>query len=749
MRLSVSARVGIWAVLICMLGLTAFARLDRAHPVQTDLLALLPKESAAPLVERAIERNRDAFARQVLVLISGPESAHIGTLAEAVRAVLARHGLSPASAASVNALIAIYREHRYALLPEDQSASLTPSRLAAKTAANLGSPSALLFPPAVDPGGDLSRFVAALPRPYAGFTPTAGIYVKRGASQDDALLPLVLAESGFSEAGPREVVRGLAEARDMVRARCGSCELEATGAPLFAAAAQSEGKREISILSSLSLLIIGVLLLAVFRSLRPLVMAALCAVSATFAAAALVICVYGSIHLITLVCGTTLLGISVDYAFHYLAEARFGRAADGMAAMRAIRPGLQLGLITSVLAFAFLLGAGFPALTQIALFSGGGLVVAYLTVELLFPVLDSKRVGGMDSGKLKSLELRGVWRWLVPLLLVLGAGSGWIRLQINDGVRELQNFPSALIRTDSGIRARIGQPVASGFFLTSAPDLKTALARESKLRAQLPAIIGLSRFLPPGSDQAASLQAWRTVFADADMLARAFRKDGLPASIARASQDAWRKTDNVILEPATLFAAVPGLEQFTVKADGRVGLMALPPPGSGDEASLRKLAQSVSGVRFISPIHHLSSMFAKIRRHAEAWVAIGYVFIALLLLLRYGWKGAARVMLPPVLSVMAALGLLGWVGVAVNVFVVMALILVLGIGVDYTIFLRETRDDATATRVAVFMSSVTTTGAFGLLAMSSIPALHAFGLTILVGIVVAFFTAPLAVEREA
>jgi predicted exporter len=63
---------------------------------------------------------------------------------------------------------------------------------------------------------------------------------------------------------------------------------------------------------------------------------------------------------------------------------------------------------------------------------------------------------------------------------------------------------------------------------------------------------------------------------------------------------------------------------------------------------------------------------------------------------------------------------------------VLALILILGIGVDYGIFLLEHEGDGAAW-VAVVLGAASTVLSFGLLALSATPALRAFGLTMLFG----------------
>jgi predicted exporter len=116
-----------------------------------------------------------------------------------------------------------------------------------------------------------------------------------------------------------------------------------------------------------------------------------------------------------------------------------------------------------------------------------------------------------------------------------------------------------------------------------------------------------------------------------------------------------------------------------------------------------------------------------------------------LLIWRYGFRGAAAVIAPPLLAVLLAPALRAWFGGSFTFFDGMALVLVLSIGVDYSIFLAETSPQRQrVTMLAVTMAAATTLLSFGLLALSSVQAVHAFGSTMLIGILLAFLLSPLA-----
>lgn len=68
--------------------------------------------------------------------------------------------------------------------------------------------------------------------------------------------------------------------------------------------------------------------------------------------------------------------------------------------------------------------------------------------------------------------------------------------------------------------------------------------------------------------------------------------------------------------------------------------------------------------------------------------------------------------------------------------------LLLGVGIDYGIFLQEHEDDPHAW-LAVVIGAGSTWLSFGLLGLSNTPALHAFGVTLMLGLPLVLVLAPL------
>ena len=126
-------------------------------------------------------------------------------------------------------------------------------------------------------------------------------------------------------------------------------------------------------------------------------------------------------------------------------------------------------------------------------------------------------------------------------------------------------------------------------------------------------------------------------------------------------------------------------------------------------------------------------------------ILISAGLIYLLLARRYGLRGAIYAMTPALIAIGMVPAALSAVGEPFTFFHAIGLALILAIGVDYAIFCAEHEDGhQDVTMLSVWLVTLTTLLSFGLLGLSSVPAVRAFGLTMLIGIVVSFLLAPLA-----
>jgi predicted exporter len=164
-----------------------------------------------------------------------------------------------------------------------------------------------------------------------------------------------------------------------------------------------------------------------------------------------------------------------------------------------------------------------------------------------------------------------------------------------------------------------------------------------------------------------------------------------------------------------------------------------------------ELARTMPGVVFVDKAASVSRLFGAYRFDSALWLAAALALVCALLAARYGLRGGVRVVLPVVLAVAVALAACGYAGVPLTLFNWLALMLVLGVGVNYAVFLREgcAREgaDLGAVWTGVALSAATTLLSFGLLAMSAMPVLKSFGATLALGIAVSVLLAPIGMPQ--
>ena len=105
--------------------------------------------------------------------------------------------------------------------------------------------------------------------------------------------------------------------------------------------------------------------------------------------------------------------------------------------------------------------------------------------------------------------------------------------------------------------------------------------------------------------------------------------------------------------------------------------------------------------------------------------------------------------MPSLIGGCAGIAITAISGTPLNLFNLLALILILGIGIDYSLFFAELKPTDNnhhrrSTLLAITLSALTTVLSFGLLALSATQAIHSFGITVLTGIIIAWLLAPLA-----
>lgn len=756
-RWAVAAAV--WLLLVLAVGVHQW-RFWQKPAFNTDVLALLPENEHAPEVTEATRRLADRVSRQVVVLVGATDWVRTHVAVSAWRVAMAGHPspLKPAPGLDTQGLsrsIGFYRPWRDRLLTAAQRVQLHDTPASAWVQQAL----AALYQPAAGarmsdwPADPLSLWTAWWSERAADtrLRPRDGELWVSAEGREWAALAYETTGPAFSLDGNPVLGDALAAAEAAARRVVPEVKVLRAGVPLHGEAAAVQANREVNTIGWGSLLAVLLLVWLAFRSLRPIVLVALSLGVGVVTALTVTALLFGEVHLITLVFGASLVGVAEDYGIHYFAIRQSLPGAAPRSVMRQLLPGLLLALATSVLAYLTLGLAPFPGLRQMAVFSAVGLAAAFFTAACWFPWLDRGAVKPTRFAALVARSLSAWPRmrftrrsapWLMAVLLL--CAGGWWQLRTNDDIRQLQGSPTELLQSQREVGRLLGVPSPAQFYLVQGRDAEQVLQREEALKAGLDTLVrsgaiagyrAVSDWVPSAARQQAD--AALTGRIEANVVAQVGRTLGeslqRPAFTAPPLTVAQWLADPVSAPARDLWlGAVRGGTASVVMVRGLHDPAVLP--------RLAALDDGADGVRWVDKTSEVSSLLGRYRA-AMTWLLVlaqAVVFGALWWRFR---RNAWRAALPTVLATGLTLAALGWAGQPFQLFNVLALVLLLGIGVDYGIFLLEHDGDPSAW-MAVVLGAASTWLSFGLLGLSATPALRAFGLTLLFGVLFVWLLAP-------
>jgi predicted exporter len=740
--------------------------------IDTDILSLLPQAGQDRELDAALQAYSARLARRQIFLI-GSESLDDAKLA-ATRFAAA---LSASDAfarveltfdADLRRRAAVYLAHRaYLLAPADAHAlvSTPPGSFVQRAVRAAYSPASFGLPLSLaeDPLALVNNFLSAQQTSWGQARLDSAMLV---VDDEKHSYVLVLAESqgsAFASSVQQRVMPAIASAQRAAREGLRSpVQILASGAIQHAAAAAERAEREIATFGTIEGVAVVLLLLLVFGSMRPLLLGALTLALAVTAAYTTVHVLFGGVHVLTLVFGSSLIGSVIDYSIHFFAD-RFREPArwTPVDALRHVGPAILLGLTTTVLGYVVLAIVPFPGLKQIAVFCMTGLIVGCGCVLCLYPVLMDRgtkhpprlgsRVGGAIDRRLRD------WTWTTPKMAAIAALAtavllGITRLHVQDDVKALQQSPPQLRDAELRMRELLGSGIETRFFLVTGASAQAVLENEERLTAALSLLVNdgaiasyqaVSDSLPSEARQRRNhaLLSQR-VYAPGALLDQVMSALGFPPAAIEKRRAEFAASSGPLGVDEWLESAAMQTRHLWLGSVGQRHASIVTLGGIDDVAALTVL--DLPDVRLIDRVAETSGVLSRYRRIMSLLLAAVYLIAGLVLLSRFGWRDAPRMLLPSLAATLLTLGLFGWLGVPFNLFTLLAFWLVLGLGVDYGIFLRHGRDSRPTAILSVTLSACTTLIAFGLLALSATPFIRSIGITLLCAITLSWLLVLLA-----
>ncbi len=775
-----------WLFVLAVAGLAALAARDLE--ISTDITNFMPRESDAELAVIASRLADSALTRTMILTIGVPANQGVEPPATDVAVAAAREleqrlrghpevaslrgGVDPGQLEHV---YRTYFPHRFHFLSDDPerevprlvSADALRER-ARRLRDELALPTATLAKRVVaaDPIGAFERVVERLRGEQPPLDTRDGRFVTRDGRW--AVLFLTTRGSAFESKPQERLLDDLAAAFAEVRAAAGvPLVLEASGSNRFAVAAERSMRRDVHWIAALSFVGVGAVFLAFLRSLRWFALAVMPPLAGMLTAAVATRWIFGHLDGLTLAFGATLIGVGIDYSIHVIDHYRLDPGARGRDVVRKLRPSLVLGALTTMASFVGLTLTSFPGFREIGAFAtlgvGASLVVTLLVLPAFLPARDERaapalaaRVAAGLGAALRALAPRRRLVGMVALACALASALALPSLRFDDDLSRLMALDPALRAEEERVRERVARSESGRVVLALGADADAAVARNDLVaerleRAHRDGRIGgfrsLHALLWSGELQRRNLDALARERGLAERVEAAFAAEGFRAEAFAPFRDALAAEPLPPLDAAALVDS-PLRDLVAPLLVERGDRTAAVPCRSvaPAEAALGGVLDGLEHVHVFDASRFMDSIYGEFRATTLRQMAVGCALVVAVLALRYRrWRPALAAFLPSLLVAVTLLGLFAALGVRVNLLHVTSLILVMGMGVDYGIFIVDSAGDPAhldATLLSLLLSCLTTVFVFGTLAVSEHGALRAIGATTGLGVLLAFAFAP-------
>ena len=498
----------LWLLVLLVLSLIIGWKITHSSPFYSDITELLPRTEQQPEIVALETQMQHQFSRQLLLLLRVRDDDRSDNNIDAQSLQLSQklqqkllqspYINDPLHASHLQSqLHQLFQPYRNQLLSPQQRLQLQQS-----SATVLASQAAeRLFNPTADP-----RPYSFVQDPFnlggqwlqAQQTNTRirlhnGWPVISAAGGNWYLINLEVNVSSFNLAMQESILPLIDNFEQQMLSNGHSVELLKSGLIFHAAAGAELAKNEISTVGLGSLLAIFILVFTVFRSGLPLLAVLIALSSGLIVALSVSLLVFERIHLLTLAFGSTLLGVAVDYCFHFMLNSQ--QLGCSQQCRKLLGPALATGALSSIAAYLLRLATPFPGLQQMAVFSAAGLAGTWLAVIAFGPLYRPNHsntivgCGQFFERHIRPLyrRLRGQHRICMSLtcgLLLVSAVILLIQPGNND-VRTLNTSGTALLDQSRRVQELLQPSSSSRFFVVSGTDQEQLLARLENLQQAL------------------------------------------------------------------------------------------------------------------------------------------------------------------------------------------------------------------------------------------------------------------------
>jgi 1-acyl-sn-glycerol-3-phosphate acyltransferase len=549
------------------------------------------------------------------------------------------------------------------------------------------------------------------------------------------------------------LVEGLQAAVDTVSSELNEEEILLFGGPVIAVGNASRIKKDTNLVGILAGVSILLLLIGYFRRITIPILFFIPAVFGLTFALAVIAATQGSISAIAVAVGTIVLGIAIDYSFHFFNHYReTGSIGE---TLKDVSSPMLLGCATTVAAFFCLNFLHSEVLADFGTFAGLSLIgTAFFALVGLPHLATLAKFKPMAEPKEKE-PMAFKWKALLFFSLIGATVFLWNfadEVEFENDLNKINYFPEHLQRAQDII---VGDSNRESLFVLSADEkLGNAVAKSAGLQEVLKdtsirSTVLTDVVLTPSQIQA-SVETWNKYVSELDEeiefnLSERGAELGFQPQFLSVYQDLFR-TYEVADEQfyRDFLLNDPIYSEFVFKGDDGYNVVSTVNLPKAKRAEFTEKTEQLKGLETVARSSLAQNLVDTVSEDLNLMLLITSGLVFVVLLLTYGRLELALVtFLPMAVSWVWILGICGLFHIKFNMINVVVTTFIFGLGDDYSIFVSDgilSRykygiDKLKSYRSSIILSAITTIIGSGVLIVSQHPALHSIAVLSVTGMV--------------
>jgi len=345
-----------------------------------------------------------------------------------------------------------------------------------------------------------------------------------------------------------------------------------SGTPFHSYKSSSSASTEISIISTITMLAVIILLIIIFRNPLPIVLSVLSIILSIATSFSITYLIFGKIHILTLVFGTSLIGTCIDYSLHFFINWKANKPLHSGAEVRSyLIRAMFVSVVSTEICYIILVFAPFGLLKQMAVFSLFGIFSSFITSVGFYPMLsmpeEKDRFIPFAEKYVKPswYNKQVVGKVVIAALFVVTVSTLVVfrkNVKIKNNVNELYR-PKGRVLDDAVLSYKVLNYNPSGWFIITGSTAEETLEHEEALCGRLQKVnegkplggfIATSQYIPSVRKQKESREAVKKLLPLAGPQLEAL---GYGASEAAALTAAFNSDEGKYITPDGKISRLP------------------------------------------------------------------------------------------------------------------------------------------------------------------------------------------------